>query len=161
LAAESRRRRPTISTIDHQLCDRELQMSGARILLVEDEPRLQKVLALTLEQSGYDVKTASTAAEAMQAVSEDRPGVLVLDVNLPDGTGWGVLRQLASQGITCDMLPTIVLSAGQPAQHRIAEFRPRAFLAKPFPVDALKRLIAEALNNGPGPASGYPASAAG
>ncbi len=124
-------------------------MPAATILLVEDEQRLQRVLALTLEQSGYEVKTASTAAEAVQAVSESRPGVLVLDVNLPDGTGWGVLRQLAAQGITCEMLPTIVLSAGQPAQHRIAEFRPRAFLPKPFPVDALKRLIAEALSDGP------------
>jgi DNA-binding response OmpR family regulator len=124
-------------------------MPAATILLVEDEQRLQRVLALTLEQSGYEVKTASTAAEAVQAVCESRPGVLVLDVNLPDGTGWGVLRQLAAQGITCEMLPTIVLSAGQPAQHRIAEFRPRAFLPKPFPVDALKRLIAEALNEGP------------
>jgi len=136
-------------------------MRGARILIVEDEPRLQKVLALTLEQSGYEVETVSTAAEAVQAITEELPGVLVLDVNLPDGTGWGVLRQLASQGITCDMLPTIVLSAGQPAQHRIAEFQPMAFLAKPFPVDALKRLIAEALNNGPAPASGYQAPATG
>ena len=136
-------------------------MSNARVLLVEDEPRLQKVLALTLEQSGYEVKTASTAAEAVRAISEERPGVLVLDVNLPDGTGWGVLRHLASQGITCEMLPTIVLSAGQPAQHRIAEFQPMAFLAKPFPIDALKRLIAEALNNGSTPASEYQAPATG
>jgi hypothetical protein len=66
-------------------------------------------------------------------------------VNLPDDTGWGILRQLAARGITCAMLPTIVLSAGQPAARRIAEFAPRAFLPKPFPVDALKRLIAEAL----------------
>ncbi len=124
-------------------------MPAATILLVEDEQRLQRVLTLTLEQSGYEVRTAGTAAEAVEAVCENLPGVLVLDVNLPDGTGWGVLRQLAAQGITCDMLPTIVLSAGQTAQHRIAEFRPLAFLPKPFPVDALKRLIAEALGDGP------------
>lgn len=116
-----------------------------KILLVEDEERLQKVLALTLQQSGYRVGTAGTEAEAVRAVLTERPDVLVLDVNLPDGTGWGVLRRLAAKGITCESLPTIVLSAGQPAQRRIAEFQPRAFLAKPFPVDALKRLIAVAL----------------
>ena len=115
------------------------------ILLVEDEERLRHVLARTLEVSGYQVRTAGTAAAALAAVLAERPDVLVLDVNLPDDTGWGVLRQLAARGITCAMLPTIVLSAGQPAARRIAEFAPRAFLPKPFPVDALKRLIAEAL----------------
>ena len=115
------------------------------ILLVEDEERLQRVLARTLEASGYRVLTAGTALEAVALVLAERPQVLVLDVNLPDGTGWGVLRQLAVQGITTATLPTIILSAGQPAVRRIAEFAPRAFLPKPFPVEALKRLIAEAL----------------
>lgn len=120
-------------------------MAQPTILLVEDEDRLQRVLARTLEASGYTVHTASTAAEAVQATLAQRPDVLVLDVNLPDDTGWGVLRQLTGRGITCATLPTIVLSAGQPAARRLAEFAPRAFLPKPFPVDALTRLIAEAL----------------
>jgi DNA-binding response OmpR family regulator len=126
-------------------------MAQPRILLVEDEERLQWVLARTLEASGYAVRTARTAAEAVQAALATRPDVLVLDVNLPDGTGWGVLRQLAAQGITCAGLPTILLSAGQSAPRRLAEFRPRAFLPKPFPVDTLKRLIAEALAAAPPP----------
>ncbi len=115
------------------------------ILLVEDEARLQHVLTRTLEANGYIVHTVSTAAEAVLAALRARPDVLVLDVNLPDDTGWGVLRQLAGRGITCATLPTIMLSAGQPAQRRIAEFAPRAFLPKPFPIETLKRLIAEAL----------------
>jgi len=118
------------------------------ILLIEDEERLQRVLARTLEQSGYDVRTANTAEDAVEAVAANLPDVLVLDVNLPDGTGWGVLRQLSMKGITCASLPTIVLSAGQPARSRLEEFQPRAFLPKPFPVDALKRLIGEALAEG-------------
>jgi hypothetical protein len=43
-----------------------------------------------------------------------------------------------------------MLSAGQPAPRRLTEFQPYAFLPKPFPVDALKRLIVEALAAGPG-----------
>jgi CheY-like chemotaxis protein len=120
-------------------------MDTATILLVEDEPQLQRVLARTLEQIGYRVVTAGTEAAAVQAVLQEQPDVLVLDNNLPDGTGWGVLRRLAGQGITCASLPTILMSAGEPARHRVAEFRPRAFLPKPFPVDALQRLISEAL----------------
>jgi CheY-like chemotaxis protein len=123
----------------------DMQQAKAKILLVEDEERLQRVLARTLEQSNYQVSTASTAAAAVLSVLAGRPDVLVLDINLPDDTGWGVLRQLAARGITCEHLPTIMLSAGQPAQRRIAEFQPYAFLPKPFPVDALKRLIAEVL----------------
>jgi DNA-binding response OmpR family regulator len=126
------------------------------ILLVEDEERLQRVLARTLEQSGYRVEAVATAAEALEAIARERPDVLVLDVNLPDDTGWGVLRELSLRGVTCRTLPTIVLSAGQPSQRRIEEFRPMAFLPKPFPIDALKRLIARALGGGSGVATERP-----
>jgi DNA-binding response OmpR family regulator len=117
-----------------------------KILLVEDEEPMQKALTRILEQSNYTVSIAGSAEEGVRAALADRPDVLVLDVNLPDDTGWTVLRQLAANGITCQALPTIVFSAGQPAHRRIEEFRPMAFLPKPFPVDTLKRLIAKALN---------------
>lgn len=120
-------------------------MDSPKILLVEDEERLQSALAKILEQSDYRVLTASTAEEGVSLALTEHPDVLVLDVNLPDDTGWVVLRQLAAKGITCKTLPTIVYSAGQPAHKRLEEFKPMAFLPKPFPVDALKRLIAEAL----------------
>jgi len=120
-------------------------MPSPLILFVEDEPHLQRVLTRVLEESGYRVQAVGTVAAAVAAALAERPAVLVLDVNLPDGTGWGVLRQLAGHGITCGTLPTIMLSAGQPPTRRIAEFAPWAFVPKPFPVETLKRLIAEAL----------------
>ncbi len=126
-------------------------MDHPLILLVEDEPHLQLVLARTLTQLGYRVETAGTAAAAVDAVLHRRPAVLVLDNNLPDDTGWGVLRRLAAQGITCAALTTIMMSAGDPAARRVAEFRPAAFLPKPFPIDALKRLIVEVLPAGTAP----------
>jgi DNA-binding response OmpR family regulator len=120
-------------------------MGLPRIGLVEDEESLQKALAKILEQSNYKVLTADTAEEGVRMVLDEHPDVLLLDVNLPDDSGWSVLRRLALNGVTCRTLPTIVISAGQPSQRRIEEFRPMAFLPKPFPMDALKRLIAEAL----------------
>ncbi len=106
---------------------------------------MQKALTRILEQTNYEVRAVSSAEEGVKEALTDRPDVLVLDVNLPDDTGWAVLRQLAANGVTCQMLPTIVFSAGQPAQRRIEEFKPMAFLPKPFPIDALKRLIAKAV----------------
>lgn len=125
-------------------------LEAAQILLVEDEPHLRLVLTRVLEATGYQVRAVGTVADAVAQALAARPDVLVLDVNLPDGTGWGVLRQLAGRGISCAALPTIVLSAGQPAATRLAEFHPRAFLPKPFPVETLKRLVAEALAPGDG-----------
>jgi len=135
-------------------------MEPPKILLVEDESQLQLVLGRTLAHLGYQIETAGTAAAAVEVVLKRAPDVLVLDNNLPDGTGWGVLRELARRGITCATLPTIMMSAGDPARRRVDEFRPWAFLPKPFPVDALTRLIGEALaghaTGAPGPASAPP-----
>lgn len=128
-------------------------MGLPRIALVEDEEHLQKALAKILEQSNYTVLTADTAEEGVRVVLTEHPDVLLLDVNLPDDSGWSVLRQLALKGVTCRTLPTIVISAGQPSQRRIEEFRPMAFLPKPFPMDALKRLITEALTGETTPAT--------
>ena len=128
-------------------------MGLPRIALVEDEEHLQKALAKILEQSNYTVLTADTAEEGVRVVLNEHPDVLLLDVNLPDDSGWSVLRQLALKGVTCRTLPTIVISAGQPSQRRIEEFRPMAFLPKPFPMDALKRLILEALTGETTPAA--------
>ena len=67
--------------------------------------------------------------------------VLLLDVNLPDQTGWDVLRALEGAHVP----PVIVLTALRPTQHRLDEFRPAAVLLKPFPMDALVRLVGRVL----------------
>src|SRR5947209_4976406 len=85
----------------HRMAGRgdEQSMEPPLILLVEDDLYLQRVLGRTLERIGYRVATASTVAGALAAIGQELPAVLVLDNNLPDGTGWGVLRQLGRGGI--------------------------------------------------------------
>ena len=134
-------------------------LASGQILLVEDEAHLRLVLARVLEATGYGVRAVGTVAEAVAQVTRACPDILVLDVNLPDGTGWGVLRQIAAQGIACATLPTIVISAGQVAPTRMAEFQPWAFLPKPFPVAALQRLVAAALETKGGGAAAPPEQA--
>lgn len=108
------------------------------ILLVEDESRLRQTLARSLTGRDFQVVEATTAAEAIAAATADRFNLMLLDVNLPDATGWDVLRQLRTAG--CE-LPVVVLSAVPPNPSRVREFKPFGILHKPFPIDALLRLI--------------------
>jgi len=108
------------------------------VLLVEDEVPLRRVVARNLTSRGVEVSEAGTAVEAVQAATHEAPDLLLLDINLPDQTGWDVLRELKRRGRD---LPTIVVSAVRVNQHRLDEFRPLAYLPKPFPIDALLRLV--------------------
>ncbi len=111
---------------------------GEAILLVEDELRLRRTLVRSLEGRGYRVVEAATAKEAVTSALAAGFAVMLLDVNLPDATGWDVLRQLRAAG--CET-PAVVLSAVPPNPTRVREFRPVGVLYKPFPIDALLRLI--------------------
>jgi DNA-binding response OmpR family regulator len=119
-----------------------------RVLVVEDEAPLRRIVARNLTSRGVDVSEAGTAAEAVQNVEQARPDLLLLDINLPDKTGWDVLRELKRRG---NEVPVIVVSAVRVSQHRLDEFHPVAYLPKPFPIDSLLRLIVrnrEAWNRG-------------
>jgi DNA-binding response OmpR family regulator len=108
------------------------------VVLVEDERTLRRVIALNLARRGVLVAETGTADEAVRAVQAQKPDLLLLDVNLPDRSGWDVLRDLQRQGIE---VPTVVISAVRANPSRVAEFRPLAYLPKPFPLEALLRLV--------------------
>jgi len=109
-----------------------------RVLLVEDEPPLRRVVSRNLTGRGLQVREAETAAEALAAVRADPPDLLLLDINLPDRTGWDVLRELQRLGLS---VPTIVVSAVRVNARRLDEFRPLAYLPKPFPLECLLALV--------------------
>jgi CheY-like chemotaxis protein len=109
-----------------------------RVLIVEDEAMLRRVIARNLASRGYLVREAGTAAEALGAVVAECPDLLLLDINLPDRSGWDVLREIQARGLA---VPTVVVSAVRASPGRLAEFRPLAYLPKPFPLDALLRLV--------------------
>jgi len=110
-----------------------------KVVLVEDAEALRRVIALNLARQGHRVREAGTAAEAIAEVLDDRPDLLLLDINLPDRSGWDVLRELRTLGIE---VPTIVISSVRVGPTRLAEFRPLAYLPKPFPLESLLRLAA-------------------
>lgn len=109
------------------------------VILVEDDERLQGILARSLTRRGHEVRSARLGAEARELIARRMPAVLILDINLPDETGWDVLRWLRGQPGTHPRV--IVLTAFCSPQTRIADLSPDAVLTKPFPIDALTRLV--------------------
>src|SRR4051794_28991081 len=96
-----------------------------RVLLVEDGVALRKVVARNLGSRGIEVSEAGTAAEAIHAAAAVCPDLILLDINLPDQSGWDVLRELKRRGTA---VPTIVVSAVRVSQSRLDEFQPLAYL---------------------------------
>jgi len=112
-----------------------------RVLLVEDETALADVIARSLRARGHRVTLAPTAGAALLSLAAEWPDVLLLDVNLPDMTGWDVLRRLGEGDR--GHLPVVVISAAPISPKRIEEFRPARSLMKPFPIDALLRILSD------------------
>ncbi len=112
---------------------------GRRVLVVEDEATLCRVIARNLTAHGHNVTTASSVQTARRALEGHEFDLMLLDIDLPDGTGWEVVRRLREQGRD---LPFVVVSAVRVRPERLDEFKPLAYLPKPFPLDALLRLVA-------------------
>jgi DNA-binding response OmpR family regulator len=114
----------------------------ARILIVEDDVTLQRIFTLMLVRRGHSVAEASSVASAEEAIHAGGAefDILLLDINLPDGSGWDVLRHLRS-GSPSARPRVIVMTAVRPVARRLEEFRPDAVLLKPFPINALLQLI--------------------
>lgn len=125
----------------------------ARVLIVEDEHPLRRIITLNLARRGYTVVETESVAAADEALAVTSFDVILLDVNLPDQTGWDLLRHIQEQGSASasdrQRPHVIVITALRPTDRRLAEFRPDAVLLKPFPIDALVRLVPRVLSQTP------------
>jgi len=125
-------------------------MPGARILVVEDDEVLCELILRNLQVRGHDVRIAEDAHTALEYLRTTQFDLIILDINLPDRSGWDVMRELRQLGID---VPTIVVSAVRVSQSRLAEFHPMAYLPKPFPLEAILRLVFKTSSDEPrGPA---------
>jgi CheY-like chemotaxis protein len=109
-----------------------------QLLLIDDEVPITTVLATTLRAHGWAVVTAPDALAGLAALATTSPDVILLDVNLPDLTGWELLRRLPAGA---RHIPVVVFSASPLAPSRVREFAPAGVLTKPFPMEALLRLL--------------------
>lgn len=110
----------------------------ARVLVVEDEPDLLDLVVAFLEDAGHAVVSARDGLEACRRLDEAVPDVMLLDLTLPGLDGWQVLDRARLDARTAN-LPVIVVSAnaGAGERARAAHQGVRAFVAKPYDVEAL------------------------
>lgn len=128
-----------------------------RVLVVDDEPDITALVAYHLAKAGYRVSTAANGRDALNAASEERPDVVVLDVMLPGVGGYDVLSELRRRPETRDV-GVILLTARRDEPDRIQGLSLGAddYLTKPFsPAELvlrvqalLRRLTAPAVSSG-------------
>jgi CheY-like chemotaxis protein len=116
-----------------------------KILIVEDDLKIARSIALRLEAQGYDVLTAANGCDGLFETLENRPDVIVMDIMMPNGLGFSVAQRLRSLGF--GRIPIIFITASK-LQHlddmarNLGAF---AFVEKPFEAKELLDVIAKAL----------------
>ncbi len=121
-----------------------MSVSGARILVVDDEPAIVRAVRANLSRHGFRVDVATTGQEALEH-SQARPDLILLDLGLPDGDGLEVIRAIREQSDT----PIIVLSARGAERDKVRALDLGAddYLTKPFGLDELYARIRVALRH--------------
>ncbi len=107
--------------------------SGARVLVVEDEPDIAALIAYQLTREGFRVETVASGTDALAAVARELPDLVVLDRMLPGLSGDEVLARLRNEASTAS-LPVLVLTAKREQEERIRglELGADDYLTKPF-----------------------------
>jgi len=101
-----------------------------RVLVIDDEPQMQRLLTLVLKEAGYAVLTAGNGQEGLILAAQHRPEIVLLDLGLPDLTGGEVLRRLREWS----RVPVIVLTAQDAEAEKVALLDAGAddYVTKPF-----------------------------
>jgi len=131
-------RRPHAPAADDDIAD-----GGIRVLVVEDEPGLQRLTAEILSRRGYQVEVARDGQEALEVLDRGgaRPDLVLTDVVMPRLGGPALANELARRGF---VVPVLFMS-GYPAGEEIPADARYGFIAKPFTPDALVRKVREVL----------------
>ena len=107
--------------------------TGDRILVVDDEPDITALVAYHLARSGYRVSTAASGVEALQAARDEQPALVVLDLMLPELSGFEVLERIRADKSLAET-PVLMLTARRDEPDRVQGLSLGAddYLVKPF-----------------------------
>ncbi len=116
-------------------------MSSLRILVIEDDPNITKILSLYLEREGFSVMTTDNGEEGLRLLEEDEPDLVILDIMLPGIDGWEVCRRIRKE----HAIPVIMLTALDSTHDKVTglELGGDDYITKPFdPQEMIARVRA-------------------
>jgi two-component system, OmpR family, KDP operon response regulator KdpE len=123
-------------------------MNSARVLIVDDEPQIQRVTTTALAANGYQAYEARTGEEAVQALRDENPDLILLDMNMPGMGGMAACKEIR----TASEVSIIVLSVRDCEKDKIAALDAGAddYITNPFSVNELMARIRANLRHSPG-----------
>jgi two-component system response regulator PilR (NtrC family) len=120
----------------------------ARLLVVDDESSIVDFLSLLFEEEGYAVETASSVAEARQALSRRSFELILCDVMMPDGNGLDLLKEVKANGSDTAVGPAVIMMTAYTSTKTAIEAMKSGasdYVSKPFDVEELKIVVQKAL----------------
>ena len=107
----------------------QLPSNGKTILIAEDDPFISRMYEVKLKNAGYNVVVKNNGRDAYNQIKESRPDLMLLDISMPELTGFEILSALANDGYDFSRSPAMILTNSSSAEH--------IQLAKSFGVDYL------------------------
>ncbi len=106
---------------------------ASKIVVIEDDPLIQKLITQTLQREGYEVVTANDGSEGLRKVQETNPNLVVLDISMPGLDGYQVCHYLRNEPATANLPIIMVTAMARPSdQRRGFETGADDYLPKPF-----------------------------
>lgn len=139
-----------------------LAPAGEHVLVVDDEPDIAALVAYHLAKTGYRVATAASGGDALAAAARERPALVVLDLMLPDRSGFEVLERLRADDATRAVAVLMLTARGGEADRiRGLSLGADDYLAKPFSPQELVLRVGAILRRAAGRAAGASANGDG
>lgn len=113
----------------------------ARIIAIEDSPVLQRLLAITMRDTDVDIEAHLDGSGGLEAALADPPDLIVLDLGLPDVSGWQVLERLRVESATIGTPVVITTGENRGSVADRAETLDAVTLEKPYTIAALRATI--------------------
>lgn len=119
-------------------------MAAPTVLVVDDDKLTRFSLSKILGRAGYRIREAASATEGMAAIAEDQPGLVLLDVRLPDGDGFAVLKAIRASH---PQLPVVMMTAHhtEDTARQASNQGAWGYLAKPCDPVELQSMVSTAL----------------
>lgn len=128
------------------------ESAGPRVLVVDDDPDMTRLIGEMLAKSGVTPLAAYDALQGMVVAQREHPSVIIVDLHMPAGGGLKLLEKLKASAKTADV-PVVVVTADAAADlpHRAEALGARGFLRKPVDLTRLLEVIAPLLGTTPPP----------